>query len=310
MTPQIEVKNLTKRFKDVVAINDISFSIQKGEIVGLLGPNGAGKTTTMHTLLGLITPTAGTINMLGKEFKSNREDILGRINFSSAYIQFMSQLTIWENLYVFARLYNISDARKKISSLLELMEISHMKKTLFGKLSSGQKTRVILAKTLLNDPEILLLDEPTASLDPDIADKVLSTLKNIHTEKNVTILYTSHNMAEIEELCERVIFLHKGNIIHRGTPQELTRIIPDYTLYITTTNSSEDIEAFKKKFSDYTIKEPTAGHLQIQTHEKQLPELLQKVMKENLHLTNIDIKKPDLEDVFIKFSRETKVETT
>jgi len=218
MTPQIEVKNLTKRFKDVVAINDISFSIQKGEIVGLLGPNGAGKTTTMHTLLGLITPTAGTINMLGKEFKSNREDILGRINFSSAYIQFMSQLTIWENLYVFARLYNISDARKKISSLLELMEISHMKKTLFGKLSSGQKTRVILAKTLLNDPEILLLDEPTASLDPDIADKVLSTLKNIHTEKNVTILYTSHNMAEIEELCERVIFLHKGSIIHRGTP--------------------------------------------------------------------------------------------
>lgn len=209
----LKVKNLTKKFKSFVAVDNIGFEIKKGEIVGLLGPNGAGKTTTIHMLLGLITPTSGTIEILNKEFSSAREEILSQINFSSAYIQFLGKLTVWENLVFFAKLYNVKDYKEKIPKLLLKFEIPNLKDTLFYKLSSGERTRVILTKTLLNDPKLLLLDEPTASLDPDIADKTRQFLKELHKEKGITMLYTSHNMAEIEEMCDRVIFLNHGKIV-------------------------------------------------------------------------------------------------
>ena len=302
----IEVTHLTKQFKNVVAVNDISFQIKQGEIVGFLGPNGAGKTTTMHMLLGIITPTSGDIHILGKDFAKHRGEILSQMNFSSAYIQFMSQLTIWENLFVFAKLYHVQNPKKKIAELLVMMEISDMKNKLFSKLSSGQKTRVVLAKTLLNDPRILLLDEPTASLDPDIADKVRTILRHIHKERGMTILYTSHNMAEIEELCERVIFLHKGTIIHQGTPQELMKIIPHYAIEIVLENHSNAMETFKKSFNEKNIKELSPGHFVITTEHTQLTSALHVIMASGLTIKDIDIHKPDLEDVFIKFSREEK----
>lgn len=302
----IQVNNLFKKFNNVVAVNGISFDISQGEIVGFLGPNGAGKTTTMHMLLGIITPTEGTIHVFGKDFSKHRGEILAQMNFSSAYIQFMSQLTVWENLYVFAKLYNIPTPKKKIEEMLDMMEISDMKNKLFSKLSSGQKTRVVLAKTLLNEPRILLLDEPTASLDPDIADKVRTILKHIHKEQGMTILYTSHNMAEIEELCERVIFLHKGNIIHQGTPQELTKIIPNYAIEVVLENQTNGMEVFKKSFSHEDIKELSHGHFVITTEQDALPHALHTIMTSGLTVKDVDIHKPDLEDVFIKFSRENK----
>ncbi len=302
----IQVNNLLKQFKNVVAVNGISFDISQGEIVGFLGPNGAGKTTTMHMLLGIVTPTEGSIHILGKDFRKHRGEILAQMNFSSAYIQFMSQLTIWENLYIFAKLYNIPTPKKKIADMLDMMEISDMKNKLFSKLSSGQKTRVVLAKTLLNDPRILLLDEPTASLDPDIADKIRTILKQIHKEQGMTILYTSHNMAEIEELCERVIFLHKGNIIHEGTPQELTKVIPNYAIEVVLEHHTNGMETFKKSFHQKDIKELSQGHFVITTEQENLPKALHTIMTNGLKVKDIDIHKPDLEDVFIKFSREMK----
>ncbi|KKT46259.1 MAG: ABC-type multidrug transport system, ATPase component [Parcubacteria group bacterium GW2011_GWC2_44_17] len=224
----LTVRNLTKRFKDKTAVSDISFDIKKGEILGLLGPNGAGKSTTIEMILGLISPTEGEISVFGKDLVKNRGEILSRINYSSTYIQFMSRLTVRENLYFFGKLYNVRRLGKKIAAVADELEISDLLHTLFYKLSSGQKTRVILAKTFLNDPEFLLLDEPTASLDPDIAFKVRDILRRIHRERGVSFLYTSHNMSEVEEMCDRVIFLQKGKIVAEGAPEELKRAARDY----------------------------------------------------------------------------------
>ena len=211
--PILHVANLTKKFKNATAVDGIHFTIEKGEIVGLLGPNGAGKSTTIEMILGLIQPTAGEIFIFGKDIAKEREEILGRTNYSSTYIQFMGKMTVWENLIFFGKLYHVKNLQQKIKEISEELEIVPLLKTMFYKLSSGQRTRVILSKTLLNDPDFLLLDEPTASLDPDIAFKVREILKRIHRERKVAMLYTSHNMAEVEEMCARVIFLQKGKIV-------------------------------------------------------------------------------------------------
>jgi ABC-2 type transport system ATP-binding protein len=217
----LEVERLTKRFDDVVAVDDVTFSARRGEILGLLGPNGAGKTTTIQLLLGLTAPTAGTIRLFGLAIERQRREILQRVNFSSAYISLPYNLSVRENLEVFARLYGVDDRRRRIAGLLELFEIPEVADRVTGKLSSGQLTRLNLCKAFLNDPEILFLDEPTASLDPDIAEKVRSALKAVQREKGVTIVYTSHNMREIELICDRVIFLSHGRVVAQGTPQEI-----------------------------------------------------------------------------------------
>lgn len=217
----IEVKNLVKKFGDVTAVDGISFSIEEGNITGLLGPNGAGKTTTIQMLLDLITPTSGDIIIFGKHMRDSREEILGKINFSSPYVALPNALKVRENLYTFARLYGVRTIRAKIEELVDFFDIRPLLDRKTATLSTGQLTRLNLTKALLNDPKLLLLDEPTASLDPDIADKTRQMLKRIQQEWGVTILYTSHNMKEIEELCERVIFINKGKITDKGTPQEL-----------------------------------------------------------------------------------------
>jgi len=216
-----EVRGLTKAFNGVLAVDDISFDVYEGEILGLIGPNGAGKTTTLQMLLGLTTPTSGKIRLFGLELASNRESILQRVNFSSSYISLPYSLTVRENLFIFARLYGVKDAAEKIEGLLETFEISGLKDTPTRRLSSGQITRVCLCKALLNDPGILFLDEPTASLDPDIADKTRKLLKRINGEKDISILYTSHNMAEMEEMCDRLVFLDRGRILAVGRPGEI-----------------------------------------------------------------------------------------
>jgi ABC-2 type transport system ATP-binding protein len=219
----VEVRNLTKQFDRVTAVNGISFEIYQGEILGMLGPNGAGKTTTIQMLLGITTPTRGEIRILGLDLNRDREAILARANFSSSYVSLPQSLTVWENLRVFAQLYHVRNYREKIDHLLSVFEISELRDTVSRKLSTGQSTRVSLAKALLNDPKILFLDEPTASLDPDIADKTRSMLKTIRAESGLTILYTSHNMREMEEMSDRIIFLNKGEIISTGTPAEIMK---------------------------------------------------------------------------------------
>ena len=217
----IKIEKLTKNFGEITAVSELGFSVARGETLGLLGPNGAGKTTTIQMLLGLTKPTSGEIRIFNLNLQHNRRKILQRINFASAYISLPSNLTVYENLNVFGKLYGISTPRRKISNLLDLLEIPQVINQVTGALSSGQLTRLNLCKAFLNDPEILLLDEPTASLDPDIAEKVRLTLQNAQQEHGVTMLYTSHNMREVELMCDRVIFLSRGNIVAEGTPQEI-----------------------------------------------------------------------------------------
>ncbi len=217
----VEAEGLTKRFDEVVAVDQVSFTIAEGEILGLLGPNGAGKTTLIQMLVGLITPTAGTIRILGLDLAHHREKILSRVNFSSAYVSLPTSLTIGENLRVFARLYGVKEIESRIDHLLEAFEIGGVKNKLTRNLSSGQLTRVSLVKALLNEPKVLFLDEPTASLDPDIADKTRRLLRQIRSRTGLTILYTSHNMKEMEEISDRIIFLHHGKVLAEGTPQQV-----------------------------------------------------------------------------------------
>ena len=223
MASLISAKNLCKTYGETKALDHLSLNLEAGEIVGLLGPNGAGKTTAIHIILGLLSPTSGEINVFGLSPLAKRQEISKRLNFSSAYVQLPSNLKVIENLFIFSRLYNVPDSRKKISSLLDLFEITHLKNRLTGALSSGEKTRVNLAKCLLNEPELLLLDEPTASLDPEMADTVRKVLKKIQKETNTGILYTSHNMPEVEEVCDRIYFIHEGRMIASGTPAEVLK---------------------------------------------------------------------------------------
>ena len=219
--PVLEVRNLTKRFGDFTAVNGISFALQPGEILGVLGPNGAGKTTAMHMLLGLIAPTSGTISMFGMDLETHREAILQRVNFSSTYMSMPQSLTVEENLWVIARLYGLSEVRRKIDDIVKKFEMGEFRHKVTRKLSSGQMTRMTLAKALLTEPKILFLDEPTASLDPDIAHKIRAFLKDEQRASGLSVLYTSHNMREMEEMSDRIIFLQKGNLVAEGTAAQI-----------------------------------------------------------------------------------------
>ena len=217
----LRVHELTKVFNDVVAVDHLSFSIARGEIVGVLGANGAGKTTTLQMILGLIRPTSGRIEIFGQELEQHRIAILKRMNFSSVGVNLPMNLRISQNLWIFAKLYGVKDASRRVDSLLNLLEINHLRHAITGRLSSGEISRVNLCKALLNRPELLLLDEPTASLDPDIADKVRKILRRVQQEDGVAMLYTSHNMRDIEEVCDRVLFLHNGRLMAAGTPAQV-----------------------------------------------------------------------------------------
>jgi ABC-2 type transport system ATP-binding protein len=220
-TPILQADNLVKTFGDFTALDGLSFIVGQGESLGLLGVNGAGKTTAMNLLLGLTTPTSGTVRIFGLEFWKHRIEILRQINFSSAYTSLPSNLLVWQNLTVFAKLYGVPRPKQRIEDLLELLDITHLRKSVTGKLSAGESTRVNLAKALLNEPRLLLLDEPTASLDPDIADRVRKLLRKLQRETGLSILYTSHNMRDIEEVCDRLIFLHGGKVLAEGTPGDI-----------------------------------------------------------------------------------------
>lgn len=229
----LEVQNLTKTYGSFTAVNEISFSVKEGEIVGMLGPNGAGKTTTIQMLLGLTYPTSGSIEYFGKVFEKNREFCLSRINYASAFSHVQGKITIRQNLTIFAGLYDVKQPQERISELLEILEIKKYENELFWHLSEGQKTRVILAKALLNHPKLILFDEPTASLDPDIAEKVTILIKELQEKEHVAMLYTSHDMQEVEKICDRVMIMDQGKIVAEDTPLGLTKRIGTARLILT-----------------------------------------------------------------------------
>ena len=219
----IEVNNLVKQFKNSLAVNNLSFKINKGTIIGLLGPNGCGKTTTMGMMLGLIKPTSGAVFINGQniENEKNRTNILEKMNFISPYIELPKKLTVEENLKVYGRMYGVNNLQDRISDLMKQLNLFDFKKRKTGELSSGQKNRVSLAKALINDPEILLLDEPTASLDPDVGDYIRTYIEDFASKKGKTILLASHNMNEVERLCHEVMMMKNGEIIDKGTSNDL-----------------------------------------------------------------------------------------
>lgn len=221
MPPIVEVKHLTKCFGDFTAVDDVSFEIHSGETLGLLGPNGAGKTTTFQMLLGVITPTHGSIHMFGLDLLQHREAILGQVNFSSTYISMPYALTVEENLRVTGKLYGLSDVSRRIDDVVKKLEMEDIRHKLTRKLSSGQMSRLTLAKAVMTEPKILFLDEPTASLDPDIAHKTKAFLKEYRDLSGLSMLYTSHNMREMEEMSDRIIFLQRGKIVAQGTTKEV-----------------------------------------------------------------------------------------
>lgn len=221
--PAIEVTALTKRFGDTLAVDALDFTVPAGRTVGLLGGNGAGKTTTIAMLLGLLLPSSGGLRVLGVDMLGDRFPALARMNFSSPYVDLPHRLSVRENLTVYAHLYGVPDRHDRIARLAEALDLGDFLDRPSGKLSAGQKTRVALAKALINDPELLLLDEPTASLDPDTGDWVRSYLERYRDRHGATILLASHNMAEVERLCDEVLMLRRGRIVDQGTPAELRR---------------------------------------------------------------------------------------
>jgi ABC-2 type transport system ATP-binding protein len=219
--PPIAIERLVKIYKTVAAVDGISFTLAPGTVTGLLGGNGAGKTTTIATIMGLITPTSGRVTVLGAEMPQQRYRVLQRMNFESPYVEVPMRLTVRQNLTVFGKLYGVEDLRGRIARLGEELDLTELLDRPTGRLSAGQKTRVSLAKSLINNPDVLLLDEPTASLDPDTADWVRAHLEHYCRERRATVLLASHNMLEVERLCERVIIMKRGRIEDDDTPAKL-----------------------------------------------------------------------------------------
>ena len=219
--PAIEVRQLVKVYKSEAAVDGITFSIMPGSITGLLGGNGAGKTTTIAMIMGLLAPTSGSVTVLGAQMPRQRYRVLQRMNFESPYVEMPMRLTIRQNLKVFGMLYGVADLPERIAQLARDLDLTDLLDRPTGKLSAGQKTRVSLAKSLVNSPELLLLDEPTASLDPDTADWVRERLARYCRERRATVLLASHNMTEVERLCERVIIMKRGRIEDDDTPARL-----------------------------------------------------------------------------------------
>ena len=223
MTNSIEVINLSKKYKSREAVNNINFKINENEIIGLLGPNGCGKTTTIGMILGLLKPTSGEVLINGINIEKNKISLLHKMNFISPYVELPKKLTVKQNLIVYGKLYNIKNLNDQIDYLSNKLRLDELLDKVTGELSSGQKNRVSLAKALINDPEVLLLDEPTASLDPETGDFVRTFLENYKKEKKVSILMASHNMSEVTRLCSSIMMMKDGSIIDNGTPDGLIK---------------------------------------------------------------------------------------
>lgn len=299
----LEVKNLKKQFGDFYAVDDISFSLKEGEILGLLGPNGAGKSTTIYMLLDVMAPTSGEIKYFGKTFKKDRSNILKRLNYSSAYISLPWLFSLEQVLSVYADLYEIPNKKKRINKLLEEFEIDHLRKKAVHTLSAGEKARLLLTKAFLNYPEIILLDEPTASLDPDIAVKIREFLKKEQREYKVSMLFTSHNMGEVEEMCDRVIILNKGHIVAEDSPENLANQIKTSQMEILIREHKKAESLFTNDNFSYQ-REGNVFRIKIESDE--ISKFLALLSQNDLEFQDISINKPGLEDYFLQISKGVK----
>lgn len=314
--PVLTVNNISKYFvnkkwyrpweKPVVshALNGVSFAIGEGEIVGLLGPNGAGKTTTTQILLGTLTPTGGEVHYFGQKFGPQKREILGKINFSSAYIQLPYRMTVWENLVVYAKLYEVKDYKNRIKKLLTEFESWEFRDKMINQLSAGQKTRVLLAKSFINYPRLILLDEPTASLDPDIAVKVRQFLLKQQKQYGVAMLFTSHNMYEVQEICDRIIFLNKGKIIAEDTPSGLIKKMKKTQLRLVVVAKKKELETYlAEKNIDFVWNK---GKILVDIKEDDIAKVLYRLSEKGVRYDEIEIVRPNLEDYFLEIVNKNK----
>ncbi len=294
----LEVKNLSKHFGDFVAVNDISFTLKEGEILGFLGVNGAGKTTTLQMLLGVLGPTSGDITYFGKNFFKHREEILEEVNFSSTYTNLPWNITVKENLHFISYLYKISDRKKRIEEIIDIFKLEKLKNQVMGELSAGQLTRANLAKSFINHPKILLLDEPTASLDVDIADYIRKFLLEQKKKWKTSIIITSHNMAEVEEICDRVIIINEGKIVSNDTPENLAKSIQIGHVALLIKQGLDQAIIYCKKMN---ISYKTSGkYITVDIKEKDLGNFLKDLTEKNIIYDEISIEKPSLEDYFFQ----------
>lgn len=298
----LEVTHLSKHFKRFKAVDDISFDLEEGEILGLLGPNGAGKTTTIQMLLGALTPTSGIISYFGKNLQTHRTEILERVNFSSTYTNLPWLLTVKENLTYTSFLYNINDRKSKIHEMIMQFRLEKLQNHVLNDLSAGQLTRVNLAKAFINSPKILLLDEPTASLDPETAHFVREYILDQRKIHNISIIFTSHNMFEVEDICDRVLIIKEGKILADDIPSNLAKTIKTATLSFYFDDENQE------SFIDYCIEKDilhnlTRRKVEIQISEEHIPRLLGGMIKRNIHFLEISIDKPSLQDYFIQMAQ-------
>jgi len=285
-----------------LAVDDVSFSLREGEILGLLGPNGAGKTTTIQMLLGVLTPTAGKINYFGKSFVDNHEEILEQVNFSSTYTNMPWDLTVRENLYFISYLYDIKNREERIKKVIGIFRLEKLLNQQMEQLSSGQITRVNIAKAFLNFPKVLLLDEPTASLDPEVANYIRQFLLEERRKFKVSIVFTSHNMAEVEEVCDRVIFINHGRIIADDTPEKLAKTIEiSHVELFVKDGLKRTIEICANENINYRLE---GRYIIVDLKERDIPEFLRRLMDKGVYYDEISIEKPTLEDYFLQITKK------
>jgi len=297
MSDILVVDHLVKRFGSFTAVDGISFAVKKGEIVGLLGPNGAGKTTTISMIMGFTLPTSGEITVFGKEISQNRQDILARVNFASAYTKMPYRITVWQYLFMFSLLYDIPNPKERIGTLLKTFQLEDRTQTIGEDLSSGNMARVNLCKAFINNPELMFLDEPTSSMDPDIADHVRSSIAQAQERFQTTVLITSHNMAEIEELCDRVIFINHGKIIAQDTPEALAKRMDVTKIKLLMKDGQKRTIAYcKSRRIPIEVKERSVT---ISIKEDAIAGLLSDLAGKGIEYASISIEAPTLEDYFI-----------
>ena len=302
--PLLEIRDLRKRYGTVEALKGLSLDVERGEFFGLLGPNGAGKSTTINILLGLIQPESGSIRIFGQDFATQSVAIRRRMNVAAAFTSLSGVLTVRENLKVYGYIYGVRNLNAKINELLERFEVTDLANRKLQYLSSGQHTRVTLCKGLINDPDLLLLDECTLGLDPDIAEKTRRALQEFQREKWTTILFTSHNMNEVEELCGRIAFLSKGEILRIDTAAHIKSLIPHQVLEVRF-QAGADLSALLRLDGTPHAERGENSTLRfvLDDPERQLDPLLRRITQAGGYIADVQITRPTLEDVFIKVAR-------
>lgn len=300
----LSVRQLNKKYGGFTAVNNVSFDLKRGEVLGLLGPNGAGKSTTISMLLGVLTPTKGEIRYFDKDFIRHQSEILQKVTFASTYIKMPWRLSVMENLRVYGYLYGLTGSQfdTRAKKFLKYFDVWSQRKKTMNNLSAGQTTRVMLAKAFIPHPEIVLLDEPTASLDPDIAHQVRTFIKNQQKTWNTTILYTSHNMDEVADVCDRVIFLKKGAIVAEDTPEKLAQSISVSRMRL---QVRDGLKRLKQLAQKHQLQATIEGReIEIELDEGKIAQFLEQMSKNGIQYTQISIAKPTLEDYFLSLAEE------